>query len=950
MSGWLEVALKVRPGEGRKTFLMFLYSLFLIPAPFIIGRTVSATLFLKRIDPSYLPLVYIGSAFGVGLLSVFYARVANRLRRDYMIMLTLALAVVFVIFFRIAVWRWERAFSVMFLLYVFIEMLGAISIIQFWTFANDLFTSREAKRLFGLIAAGGTVSQVIFGGLVRAVVKKLGAPNLLFLIASLLFICFFIVFSLGRNFSEELDELKHKLERSSRSSQDRFLFADFIQLFKSRHLLTIAGIVALTYATMVIVDYQWMLSARAHYLSEEALAHYFGSFYFFCGIIACVFQFFLTARIMERFGVLAGLLLLPAVLVITSLTIIFTAIPRFFLWLTSGAKGADNVLRYTVYNHSQQVLYLPVASDFRARAKAVIDGMVRPLASALSGLGVFFLAKVLAPRQLAFLILPLLGVWIGLIVQARRHYLRSLADTIRKKSLDLESARIKIDESALRFLENALKSQDEKVVYNALELISSISERDWEPELVELLKSSKAGIRKRALELLARKDEQRLLAYIRPLFSDPDPEVRATAIESYCKIAREKAIDEVVEFLSDPHPEVKSAVITSLIQYGGLDGIIRAVEDLKAMFSHQDWRMRMAGAKVLEKIRVRYFYQPLFQLLDDPVLEVRVSAIKACGAIKSPELVPCLINKLAERGTFLASAKALAEYGEEVLDELAQSLFNKEKPFRLRQKIPFVLSRIESEKSLKILLRALEEDDDEIRFQVLLALEKMQKALFLSREEREKVSHLLMDELKKYFQYELCLFELKEFINGSLVEEELLVQKEKTEDRILLLLSLLYPRQAFSSIRKGLRSKDKSIRANALELIDNIVQTEKKKLILAVFEPISRAEKIRLAREYFSDLKSRSVIEWFEEFIEKGNNWLVACTLYQIGVLKLSELVPQVKRALERKEPVIVESALVSLEMLLDKSQYLDLLKKFENYPAVSLAEWVKKKIAQMEG
>ena len=40
------------------------------------------------------------------------------------------------------------------------------------------------------------------------------------------------------------------------------------------------------------------------------------------------------------------------------------------------AKGCDNVLRYTVNDASMQLLYVPVPSHQRGRAKAFVDGII----------------------------------------------------------------------------------------------------------------------------------------------------------------------------------------------------------------------------------------------------------------------------------------------------------------------------------------------------------------------------------------------------------------------------------------------------------------------------------------------------------------------------------------------------------------------------------------------
>ena len=48
-------------------------------------------------------------------------------------------------------------------------------------------------------------------------------------------------------------------------------------------------------------------------------------------------------------------------------------------------KGAENVFRYTVNEAALQLLYLPVAPQARAGAKAFIDGLLKPGTMAVGG-------------------------------------------------------------------------------------------------------------------------------------------------------------------------------------------------------------------------------------------------------------------------------------------------------------------------------------------------------------------------------------------------------------------------------------------------------------------------------------------------------------------------------------------------------------------------------------
>ena len=82
--------------------------------------------------------------------------------------------------------------------YLWANTSGIILTAQVWTLANHVVTTREAKRLFGLIG-GGAISGWIVGGLVtRAAAMRLGTENLLLLTAVVLAICPFLVAAIWR--------------------------------------------------------------------------------------------------------------------------------------------------------------------------------------------------------------------------------------------------------------------------------------------------------------------------------------------------------------------------------------------------------------------------------------------------------------------------------------------------------------------------------------------------------------------------------------------------------------------------------------------------------------------------------------------------------------------------------------------------------------------------------
>src|SRR3954465_14702059 len=183
----LEAGLRIRPGEQRRVALMAAYAANAVGA-LVVGRSVRDALFLPHRPAKDLAGMYVWSSLVIVLVSWLYARVADRVPRGQLNAICAALCALACVAFRAVLMLGDAAW-IYSALYVFVDVMGSLIVIQFWTMANDVFHAREAKRLFGLIGGGGTLANVIFGLMVGKYAKTIGATNLLWLMVGQLVLC-----------------------------------------------------------------------------------------------------------------------------------------------------------------------------------------------------------------------------------------------------------------------------------------------------------------------------------------------------------------------------------------------------------------------------------------------------------------------------------------------------------------------------------------------------------------------------------------------------------------------------------------------------------------------------------------------------------------------------------------------------------------------------------------
>ena len=133
---------------------------------------------------------------------------------------------------------------------------------------------------------------------------------------------------------------------------------------------------------------------------------------------------------------------------------------------------------------------------------------------------------------------------------------------------------------------------------------------------------------------------------------------------------------------------------------------------------------------------------------------------------------------------------------------------------------------------------------------------------------------------------------------------------EQELDRIFRLMALLLPHVGLHDAYIGLRSSDELVRANSLELLDNVLD--------ARAAPAARADP-RCARSP-STSASRSPTGWWARrwirpqqavatLLKSEDAWLRSSAIYAVGALQLRELEAALKRFDDDQDPVLKQSS-----------------------------------------
>ena len=297
----------IRPGEARRVGMMVSLLFFLLAANNVI-KVVRDSFFLSHFPISYLAYVYLLAAVLAGVIIAVYTRYTVRVPLYRLILASNAFIISNVIMFWFLIVFFNFAWAI-FAFYIWSAIVGVLAVAQFWTFAGLIFTSREAKRLFGIFNAGGSLGAILGGFGSGWAVNMMRSHELLWLVGALFAGAFAVVWLAGSKLSElqtvGLTEIPASKETNA-SQQTGALDA----IRASRYLQLIAGGIFVSVAVSTLIDFQFKAAAKTAYDSQHALTAFFGSYYAWVAIITLFSQVLLTGRFLTAFGLIPSLLLL----------------------------------------------------------------------------------------------------------------------------------------------------------------------------------------------------------------------------------------------------------------------------------------------------------------------------------------------------------------------------------------------------------------------------------------------------------------------------------------------------------------------------------------------------------------------------------------------------------------------------------------------------------------
>lgn len=477
-SKWRAFFWPVHVGELKKLLPMLLI-FFLVSFDQNVLRNLKDALVVtaKSSGAEVIPFIKVWVMFpGALLLTFFFTRLSNRLAREvvFYVMISTFLIYFFVFTFILYPARdnlHPHTFADTMQAYLPLGFKGLIAMFRnwtftsfyvmselwsniilsmlFWGFANQITQISEAKRFYGLFGIGANFSGVAAGQASVFLCRNIYYPNLPFgedaWEQSLIMLTALVIFSgllamaifrwmhtriLSDSRYSQTVEAEEENKAVKLSMRDSFAY-----LIRSKYLMSIALIVVAYNLVINLVEVVWKHQVSELYSNPSDYNLYMNQVTTVTGILATLTALLISGNAIRKFGWTFTAMLTPVILFVTCIGFFG------FFFLKSSLVGdvlpllgatplaivvffgsAQNILsraaKYTVFDATKEMAFVPLGSECKLKGKAVIDGVCSRLGKSggsfiHQSLLLTFATITASAPYVAGILLTVILIWMG---------------------------------------------------------------------------------------------------------------------------------------------------------------------------------------------------------------------------------------------------------------------------------------------------------------------------------------------------------------------------------------------------------------------------------------------------------------------------------------------------------------------------------------------------------
>lgn len=644
---YIRSELLVREGEGR-TLAYFLALFFLFGLGLALGRGSANALFLKRFGVAYLPQIYVALSLCLGVASLGYAALADRIAPERMFaVLTGMFAVVLAL-----IWTSMQAGAAHLAIPVYLVAFGVISevlALHATLYFGANFDGDQVKRMLPLALAGIQAGELC-GGLVLAGLSVLmPMKDILLLWALLCAISVVLIVRRHRRYgSSPFTHPPRRGAKALRAAADQLLqglrFArqsDLLRYSSYAVLFMVVAVFTMSYSVMAVY--------ATNFRSEAELGIVFGLTTFVGGAIALLVQIFFAGKLLQRFGVRRMNLVFP----LTTLASFAGLLLSFTLPAALLAVFNRRVVMPAIRNPSRNLLFQALPDYMQGRARALSLVLVLPLGILAAGVLLQLLHLEKQPWMLPAT--GMLAAFAYLVYSAKtnRAYLGAVLATMAEKLYiprahmgELDRGR---DRELFEVLARGAAHEDEQIsVTYARVLMEAFPSEAW-PVVLERLRSAGVRTQDQLIRLVVPRMPETKRNVLYDYLGNSDPHQQATILDILFETGDEPARAHVHGCLGSDNPRLAASGIFGVYCYADERLRAQALQRWNGLLHSDRSPSLLAGLDLLRRRPEAAMFGPAARLLCHAEARVRRAALLALeqfenvdAAVLAPLLRGCL--------------------------------------------------------------------------------------------------------------------------------------------------------------------------------------------------------------------------------------------------------------------------------------------------------------------
>ena len=264
--------------------------------------------------PNTIPWLFFGTFMAMLVAAPIFGWVASRYTRrqflPWVYLFFISNIVIFWIVFSLAIDSGTDHVWLGRIFFVWLSVFNLFVVSVFWSFMADIYTRKQGRRLFGVIAAGGSIGALIGGAATSILVMRIGFHNLFPIAAMLLVIAIFCITRL-RTWVEQSASRDIGETAASAKSLGGNPFSGIMHVFSSRYFtgIAISSVIASLLGTALYIFMAQLVGQAIPGTDEQT--QFFSNINNWTNGLSLIGQLFLVKRVVHRFGMGVSLSLVP---------------------------------------------------------------------------------------------------------------------------------------------------------------------------------------------------------------------------------------------------------------------------------------------------------------------------------------------------------------------------------------------------------------------------------------------------------------------------------------------------------------------------------------------------------------------------------------------------------------------------------------------------------------